>query len=99
MPIQRTFQNIPEGKLSESDHQFFLVNLGWSSGTGWKDLLDSKRVLIVSEAGAGKTYECREQQKRLWCEGAPAFYLELTRLASAPDLRSLLGVNEDGMFR
>jgi hypothetical protein len=95
MAIQRTFQNIPEGKLSKSDHQFYLVNLGWSSGTGWHELLRSKRVLIVSEAGAGKTYECSAQRDRLKSEGQPAFYLELARLAACSDLRSLLDHEEE----
>lgn len=95
MAIQRTFQYIPEGKLSESNHQHALVKLGWSTGTGWKDLLRSKRVLIVSEAGAGKTYECQTQRKLLWDAGEPAFYLELARLAACSDMRSLLALDEE----
>ena len=63
--IERTFQNIPESKLSEADQQSFLVSLGWLGGTTWEDLLRSLRVLIISEAGAGKTYECREQAHRV----------------------------------
>ena len=87
--IERTFQNIPEGKLSEADQQSFLVSLGWSRGTTWEDLLRSRRVLLISEAGAGKTYECGEQRRRLWDAGEPAFSVELTALA-AGGLRSLL---------
>ena len=92
--IERTFQNIPEGKLSEADQQSFLVSLGWSRGTTWEDLLRSRRVLMISEAGAGKTYECREQAQRLWDAGEPAFFVELARLA-AEDLRSLLDHDEE----
>lgn len=92
--IERTFQDIPEGKLSESDQQSFLVAFGWSSGTTWKDLLRSKRVLIISEAGAGKTHECRGQAQRLWDSGEPAFFLELATLA-AGDFRSMLDDQEE----
>ena len=92
--IERTFQNIPEGKLSEADQQSFLVSLGWSRGTTWEDLLRSRRVLMISEAGAGKTYECREQAQRLWDAGEPAFFVELAALA-AGDLRSLLDDEEE----
>ena len=92
--IERTFQNIPEGKLSEADQQSFLVSLGWSRGTTWEDLLRSRRVLMISEAGAGKTYECREQAQRLWDAGEPAFFVELAGLA-AEDLRSLLDHDEE----
>ena len=92
--IERTFQSIPEGKLSEADQQSFLVSLGWSRGTTWKDLLCSRRVLMISEAGAGKTYECREQAKRLGDAGEPAFFVELAGLA-AGGLRSLLDHDEE----
>ena len=91
--IERTFQNIPEGKLSEADQQSFLVSLGWSRGTTWQDLLCSMRVLMISEAGAGKTYECREQAQRLWDAGEPAFFVELSGLATG-GLRSLLYLDE-----
>ena len=92
--IERTFQNIPEGKLSEADQQSFLASLDWSRGTTWKDLLRLRRVLMISEAGAGKTYECRRQAQRLWDAGEPAFFVDLADLG-AEDLRSLLSHNEE----
>ena len=92
--IERTFQSIPEGKLSEADQQSFLVSLGWSRGTTWEDLLRSRRVLMISEAGAGKTYECRGQAKRLWDDGEPAFFIEMAALATG-DLRSQLDEEEE----
>ena len=92
--IQRTFQNIPEGKLSEADQQSFLISMGWLTGTTWEDLLRSKRVLMISEAGAGKTYECRGQAQHLYDAGEPAFFVELAALA-ARDLRSLLDDDEE----
>lgn len=92
--IKRTFQKIPENHIGEADQQSFLISLGWSSGTTWEDLLRSKRVLMISEAGAGKTYECRQQARRLWSAGEPAFFVELTGLATR-DLRSLLDDEEE----
>ncbi len=92
--IKRTFRNIREGELSNADQQSFLVSLGWSNGTTWEGLLQSKRVLMISEAGAGKTYECRREAKRLWDAGEPAFFVELALLAST-DLRSMLDNEEE----
>ena len=92
--IERTFQDIPKGKLADADQQSFLANLGWSRATTWEDLLRSKRVLMISEAGAGKTYECREWARRLWDAGEPSFFVELTALATG-DLRSQLGDEEE----
>lgn len=82
--IERTFQNIPEGDTDKADQHDFLVALGWSGGTTWQELLRSKRTLIISEAGAGKTYECQAQAKLLWDRGEPAFFVELASLARQP---------------
>ncbi|MDE0345786.1 MAG: hypothetical protein OXI66_08385, partial [Boseongicola sp.] len=80
--IERTFQDIPQDRIYEADQESFLVSLGWSRGMTWTDLLRSKRILMISEAGAGKTYECRLQRQRLWGAGEPAFFVELSGLAS-----------------
>lgn len=92
--IERTFLDIREGERHNADEQSFLVSLGWSRGTTWEVLLRSKRVLMISEAGAGKTYECRKQAERLWDQGEPAFFVELAALASS-DLRSMLDDEEE----
>jgi hypothetical protein len=84
MGVERTFQDIPEGKLEEADQQVFLVSIGWSRGSGWQDLLSSKRVFIISEAGAGKTHECRTQCQRLSCAGSQ-------RIGPPPTGRSVAG--------
>lgn len=94
MTVQRSFHHIPEGHLGEADQQPFLVSLGWSNASGWNDLLLSKRVLIISEAGAGKTYECRTQRQRLWDNGEAAFVLELATLANS-DVRAMLDHEEE----
>jgi hypothetical protein len=49
---------------------------------------------MISEAGAGKTYECRKQAQGLWDAGEPAFFIELAALAST-DLRSMLDDEEE----
>ncbi|SDR00213.1 hypothetical protein [Pseudovibrio sp. Tun.PSC04-5.I4] len=92
--IERIFQTVPDGKLSESNQQTYLVSLGWSSGKAWDDLLRSQRVLMISEAGAGKTYECQTQANRLWAAGEPAFFVELAALATE-DVRNLLDAGEE----
>lgn len=94
MEIERTFQNISEESLDKADQQSYLVSLGWSRGIGWHELLCSKRILIISEAGAGKTYECESQCQRLWDAGEPAFRLELATLAKA-DFRNMLNLEQE----
>lgn len=70
---------------------------GFGGGIDWQELLTSMRVLIISEAGAGKTYECRMQHKFLWEEGEPAFFIELSELAKSP-LHDLLTADEEERF-
>lgn len=94
MAVKRSFRDIPDGKLDEADQQSFLVSLGWSHASGWDDLLLSQRILIISEAGAGKTFECRAECQRMWEEGAPAFFLELASLANS-DIRTMLSQDEE----
>jgi hypothetical protein len=79
--INRQFKDIPKGGLKGSDQQSLLVSLGWSKALTWEKLLESQRILIISEAGAGKTYKCQEMAKRLWADGEPAFFIELATLA------------------
>ncbi len=95
--IERTFRDIPEDRIREAEQQAFLVSLGWLQGSTWDDLLQSMRVLLISEAGAGKTHECSVRAKRLWDAGEPAFFIDLTALAQK-DLRSLLDMDEEARF-
>jgi hypothetical protein len=95
--IERTFKEIPEGKIEESDNHSYLVSLGLSSGKTWADLLKAKRILIVSEAGSGKTYECENQAKVLWSAGEASFFLELATLANS-ELRTMLSVDQEARF-
>lgn len=92
--IQRTFRDLSQEEVSDFERALFLTKMGWSGAFGWEKLLESQRVLIISEAGAGKTYECRAQQEALWGQGEPAFYLDLAELATN-NLRDLLSENEE----
>ncbi|MDC7741234.1 NACHT domain-containing protein [Rhizobium binxianense] len=83
MALQRTFQDVPEESITQATDRSFLRGLGWSKGATWEQLLLSQRVLIISEAGAGKTWECQNQAERLRLAGEPAFFVELATLATA----------------
>jgi len=61
------------------------------SGISWDELLKSQRILIVSEAGAGKTYECESMAKELIARGEPAFFLSLESVALAGVVATLFG--------
>lgn len=72
------------------------LELSWGdrfdeSGVSWDELLQSQRILIVSEAGAGKTYECESKARELFAHGEPAFFLSLESVASAGVVATLFG--------
>ena len=82
--LNRTFSNLPTDENTQIETAELLADLANGGRTSWPTLLESERILIVSEAGMGKTYECRRQQQRLWDEGRSAFFVELTALATDP---------------
>lgn len=92
--IERTFQPLNEVRADEQHP--FLFGYG-TKGLSWDDLLESERILIVSEAGMGKTYECLAQQAALRKKGRAAFYFDLALLADTPP-RHLLKHNEVALF-
>lgn len=89
--MNRTFKALTTP--SQTDDSF---ELSWSerfdeSGVSWEELLKSQRILIVSEAGAGKTYECESKARELFARGEPAFFLSLERVASSGVVATLFG--------
>lgn len=50
----------------------------------WGDLLQRDAVVVLGEAGSGKSYEFRHQAEQLEREGKAAFFIELDRLATGP---------------
>lgn len=89
--MNRTFKALRA--TSSNDDAF---ELSWGerfdeSGICWDELLKSQRVLIVSEAGAGKTYECESKARELFARGEPAFFLSLESVVSAGVVATLFG--------
>ena len=95
--IQRSFCDLSAAEVADIEKASVLDGVGWRGSFAWDELLRSDRVLIVSEAGAGKTYECQAQQDRLWKAGEPAFFLDLATLAGS-SVREMLSQKEEERF-
>lgn len=91
--MNRTFK-ILKATAAASSYFGYEERLLGSEDLSWDDLLAFKRVLLISEAGAGKTYECREQARLLFEQGEAAFFLPLERVASGGVKSILYGVQE-----
>jgi len=95
--IRRLFRDLSAAEVGDIEQASALVRDDWRGSFGWDELLRSDRVLIVSEDGAGKTYECQTQQVRLWKDGEPAFFLDLATLAGS-SVRNMLSQEEEQRF-
>ncbi|WP_349962420.1 hypothetical protein [Rhizobium sp. ZPR3] len=83
--VQRTFYRLTNEEVADLETAISVARRGyWRKELGWDELLKFRRVLIVSESGSGKTYECQAQQRRLWRNGEAAFFLDLSTLATDP---------------
>jgi len=73
--LNRQFFEWREGELSDPD---LILRLGGSADLlSWKSISARRRVVIVAEAGSGKTVEMREQARRRTEAGQFAFYATL----------------------
>jgi hypothetical protein len=88
--IIRRFNDLSDSAPHDFDFSWDPVGYGTLT---WSQLLESPRVLIMSEAGAGKTFECQAEQRRRWERGDPAFWVELAALA-AGELSSTMSAEE-----
>ena len=95
--FRRSFRDLSEDAIKAEEQSSLLTRMGWSGAFGWDELLKSQRILIISEAGAGKTYECRTEQAARWEIGEAAFYFELAELSRA-NPRDLLAATEEARF-
>lgn len=65
-----------------------------SANFDWEGLLERRRVVVLAEAGSGKSTELADQAKRLGTEGRTAFYTTLQKIGQRGGLQSALGTSE-----
>lgn len=90
--LDRTFSKIP----FDSDASDDIDLSGRHSRSGdlrWPDLLQHRRVILLSEAGSGKTAEIRNVTRQLRSEGKVAFFLRIENVST--DLEDAI---EEGGF-
>ena len=95
--LRRTFFELPREytQKAESDDLELSEAFGLRTGKdlGWDELLKLHRVILLAEAGTGKTEEIRQTAKKLRSEGKPAFFLRLEHVSAG-----LEGAFEEGDF-
>jgi len=96
--LNRRFKNLTSEEL-EPEHLAAYNDGTWgtSQSEGWDELLKYKRILLLAEAGAGKTWEMKEQQKLLSKEGKFSFFIPIEELSKEP-LTDILSVDDELKF-
>jgi hypothetical protein len=75
IPLDRRFFEWEEKEHDALSDPDLLSRFGISDGAkSWDDLLKRRRVVILAEAGSGKTEEMKEQARRLNADDKTAFY-------------------------
>uniref|UniRef100_UPI0040577885 hypothetical protein n=1 Tax=Candidatus Electronema sp. TaxID=2698783 RepID=UPI0040577885 len=96
--LDRRFRNITEKELENPELlAAFGEQLYDLKTDDWAKLLESRRVVLLAEAGSGKTEEMREQASKLKAQGKYAFYADLASLAKE-SLQSLLSAEDEKTF-
>ncbi|MBN4078082.1 hypothetical protein JYT29_02000 [Nitrospina gracilis] len=95
--LDRSFAPIPRDySFKEEDYESELA-FGLLESKKWKDLLVLPRVVILAEAGAGKTEEMRATSNKLRDGGKKAFFLRLEHLNS--DFETALETGDNNEFQ
>lgn len=79
--LNRQFVEISAGDIENSDIE---AQIAWGQLElpTWPEILGEYRVVILSSAGTGKTWEIDHQCRRLRAEGKEAFFVRLEYLAT-----------------
>lgn len=74
--LDRTFHELALEKGAGDDVDLTRLH-GWRDALRWTNLLSEYRVILLSEAGSGKTEEVRNAARKLRQEGKPAFFVRI----------------------
>jgi hypothetical protein len=92
--LNRSFRRLLEEAYKDDNQRFELSHMQGSALT-WGELLKLRRVVILSEAGSGKTMEIQQATHRLRAEGKQAFFLRLEDVACGMDDAFRVGTYQD----
>jgi len=72
--LERRFRELTDAESAQPDAlEAFNESLA-ETGMTWTDLLTENRLVVLAEAGSGKTDEMRHQAQRLAADGKYAFF-------------------------
>ncbi|NMH64992.1 hypothetical protein [Shewanella salipaludis] len=107
VPLKRTFSLVARDSVSEEKDNFEIF-FGLAKHQDWPDLEVEYRVVILADAGAGKTFEMRAQAEYAVAHGRAAFFIRIEDLddnfedafeiGTALQFEQWLGSSEEAWF-
>lgn len=95
--LNRTFWPVPDDATFDPDTLRIEAMYG-AKTTGWLELLEQSRVVILAEAGTGKTDEFKATARKLRAEGRAAFFFAIEDLADV-GIDEAISVGNIGEFQ
>ena len=97
--LNRNFLDYSENDNSEEAIQssYFSMYGGKDTNTYWDDLLKSKIIIVLGEAGSGKTWELREQARKNRDNQPFSFFIRLDKLVNN-NLEDIIDNNDVTLF-
>jgi len=78
--LSRRFHDLTQAELESPELLAHFSESSFRAGVDWAELLESPRVLLLAEAGSGKTVEMRNQEETLVKQGKNAFFIPIESL-------------------
>lgn len=92
--LGRRFRALADSELAEPERLAEMQDFGTFGTLSWEDLLELPRVVLLAEAGSGKTWEMEEQSRTLRQAGKAAYFFSLESLAREAPGASLSAADE-----
>lgn len=80
IPLDRRFRDLTKDEEVEPSLLSHISGWEHAEGTSWEELLKSERVVVLAEAGSGKTKEMLSQADALLKQGHVAFFIPIEEL-------------------
>ena len=93
--LEREFAELSDCERSPDEINLFEAFRVGKPPLCWGTLISENRVVILAEAGAGKTSEIRQITKKLIADGKPAFFLRLERVRHGLEMAFEVGSFEN----
>jgi hypothetical protein len=95
--LSRRFRTFARSEIEDSDFLAELNDMAIEASMSWDDLLKRRRVLLLAEAGSGKSREMQHQKERLRAAGMAAFFVPLEALGQE-ELSSTFSPDDERLF-